>query len=129
MYEATYRSIVMWSDCIEPSNLLFHLKRLWAGMSRHAQRELLHLKNQLNYRLGFSHLVTNPKRRYRFVQSFQLGVFKHTQPDQKQRVSDTSKMNLRINLIFCKWSGIYSYIYMIQSIHMGMIRQTLACQK
>ena len=34
-----------------------------------------------------------------------------------------------MNLIFCMWSGIHKYIYMIQFIHIGVVRHTWVCQK
>ena len=39
-----------------------------------------------------------------------------------------SKMNLGMYLNFCLWLGIQKYIYMIQSIYMGLIRHTCECK-
>ena len=38
-------------------------------------------------------------------------------------------MNLAMNLIFYFCLGIHKYIYIIQSIHMCVVRYTWACQK
>ena len=38
-------------------------------------------------------------------------------------------MNLSMNLPFCMWLGMHKYIYMIQSIHVGVFRHTWVCQK
>ena len=39
------------------------------------------------------------------------------------------RMNLGVKLIFCVWLGIHKYIYLIQSIHIDVVRHTKAFQK
>ena len=58
-------------------------------------------------------------RSYKFIQSLELDMVKHAQSDWKQQVSHISKM----------WLGIQKYIYMIQSIHVDVVRQTWTCPK
>ena len=44
-------------------------------------------------------------------------------------LKNVSKLNLDMNLIFFMWLGIHKYMYLIQSIHMGVVRHILTCQK
>ena len=47
----------------------------------------------------------------------------HTHTNSKQQVRYISRMNLDMQLIFCMCLGIHKYIYLILSIHMGVVRQ------
>ena len=40
-----------------------------------------------------------------------------------------SKINLGMTLIFCMSLGIHNYVFMIQSIHLSVVRHTKASQK
>ena len=63
------------------------------------------------------------------LQSFQLGVVKHSQSDSQQQVRTNLDMklirkNLGMKLTFYMWLGVHKYIYLIQSIYMDMGKHT-----
>ena len=54
-----------------------------------------------------------------------MGAVRRAQSDSKQQVI----INLGMKLIFCMWLGIHKYIYLIQSINVGVVRHTMAFRK
>ena len=63
-----------------------------------------------------------------------MSVVRHVQSDSKQEirmnlVMKLIRINLDMKLIYCMLLGIQKYIYLIQSIHMGVVRPTWAFQK
>ena len=89
----------------------------------------LYRKNVLSCKANFICMWLRTLRSYRFVQSLQVDMLRHAKCDWKQRVNWTSKMIISMNLVFCLWLDVHKYIYMIQSIHMGVARHTWTCQK
>ena len=63
-----------------------------------------------------------------------MSVVRYVPSDSKQEirmnlVMKLIRINLDMKLIYCMLLGIYKYIYLIQSIHMGVVRPTWAFQK
>ena len=125
----------MWLD-IHRSNIF--IGSFQVVMVRHARTcpklcqivSQLHLENELRYKkLAFSMWLWIHGSS-KFVHSFQVGTIRHTQSQWKQWY--LSEMNidnsvLHLNLFFA--CGINKYIYMIQSIYMGVVRRTWACPR
>ena len=78
---------------------------------------------------SFQFRVVRHAQQFQISSKFQVGVVRHAQIDWNQQVRYFSKIILAVNFIFCIWLGIRKYIYLIQSIHISVVRYTWACQK
>ena len=100
------------------ANLWHAVSRIWTCAEPDFRRSWLKLCNSDN------HYMTVPQN-----------ATKCAQNDSKQQVRMNLGMKLiKINLwgmklFFCMWLGTHKYIYLIQSIHMGVVRHTMVFQK
>ena len=51
------------------------------------------------------------------------------QNDSKQQVKMNLDLNLGMKLIFCIWLSIHKYNFLIQPIHIGVLKHLWAFQK
>ena len=65
--------------------------------------------------------VTNTFNHLKWVWSEVLRIIKKKQVRMNLGMKFI-RMNLGMKLIFCMWSGIHKYIYLIQSIQMDVVR-------
>ena len=73
--------------------------------------------NELSYKFVFLQLYVQGSIAvtWMVVQLFQVGVIRHIQSIESNKLSIFQKMNMGINLVFGMWWGTFKYIYMIHS--------------